>query len=258
MHSHHHESYLLDLVWLSLFLVLIFTYLFVASSFKRWPVYRSVFGVIGILSIAVSVIGPLASIAHTNFTYHMLTHLLLGMWAPLMLVLSTPMTFLFRVLPVKGARRLSGFLKTQPIRFITDPFVASILNIGGLWLLYTTNLYEKMHESMLMYVFIHIHVSLAGLLFTMSLVSMDPNHHQTKFLYRAVIFVVALASHSILAKYIYAHPPIGVPLAEAEAGGMLMYYGGAFIDSILIFIFCYQWFYATRPRVGQIEKREII
>mgnify|MGYP003446024625 FL=1 len=67
--------------------------------------------------------------------------------------------------------------------------------------------------------------------------------------YRAVVLIVALAGHSILAKYLYAYPPIGISKQQAERGSMLMYYGGDIIDAILIFILCFQWYKANRPKV---------
>lgn len=61
-----------------------------------------------------------------------------------------------------------------------------------------------MHESLFLYVFIHIHVFLAGYLFTVSLAYVEPIPHRTSFLYRSSILVLALAAHGILSKYIYA------------------------------------------------------
>ncbi|NEY71462.1 cytochrome c oxidase assembly protein [Bacillus mesophilus] len=235
-------------LWVWFFLLVMFTYLLITSRLKGWRVDRTVFGILGILLVALSIVGPFAHRAHSEFTFHMLTHLLLGMLAPLFIVLSTPMTLILRTIPVRWARRLSFFLRSKQLRFIHDPTLAALLNMGGLWILYTTSLVEKMHESMFLYFFIHLHVFLAGLLFTASMISMDPTPHRTSFTYRAVVLVGALASHSILAKYMYAYPPIGVPVLQAKAGGMLMYYGGGLIDGVLIFIFCYQWFRSARPR----------
>ena len=43
------------------------------------------------------------------------------------------------------------------------------------------------------------------------------------------------------------NPLTGVVTAQAEIGGMLMYYGGDLIDIILIYIYCLQWFRTSRP-----------
>ncbi len=57
-----------------------------------------------------------------------------------------------------------------------------------------------------------------------------------------------LAGHGILSKFIYAHPPAGVPLEQAKIGGMIMYYGGDVVDIVMIFNLCLHWFRATRAR----------
>jgi putative membrane protein len=220
---------------------------------KTWPVSRVFLWVFGILTLEVALVGPLASRAHTDFTAHMVGHLLLGMLSPLLLVLSAPMTLVLRTLSVQYARQLTSIVKSSPIQFLSNPLVASILNVGGLWVLYTTKLYGMMHHHVYIHVLIHLHVFLAGYFFTFSMISIDPTSHRTRFRYRAVVLLLALTAHGILSKYIFAYPPNGVPKSQAELGGMLMYYGGDLIDLILIIVFCSQWYKASRPRQQRIN-----
>lgn len=222
-------------------------------SRRKWPVYRTVFWFIGILCAVAAVSGPLANRAHMDFTAHMLGHLLLGMLAPLLMALAAPMTLFLRALKVNQARRLTGLMKSGPVRVLSNPVTAALLNVGGLWVLYTTDLYGAMHQNILLHAVIHLHVFLAGYLFTVSMIYIDPAPHRTSFVYRAVVLVLALGGHGILSKYIYAYPPNGVPADQAENGGMLMYYGGDVIDIVLIFILCLQWYRAARPRIGELS-----
>jgi len=219
------------------------------QRYKKWPMYRTTCWVLGVLFAILAVAGPVASLGHMNFTVHMVGHLLLGMLAPLLMALAAPITLMLRTLRTPTARKVSKFLQSLPSRFLTNPIVASILNIGGLWLLYTTQLYSLMHESMLVHLIVHFHVFIGGYLFTVSIIYIDPRPHRLSFWYRSIVFIIALAGHGILTKYIYAHPPLGVSKEQAESGAMLMYYGGDAIDIILIFILCFHWFRATRPRM---------
>ncbi|WP_062107587.1 cytochrome c oxidase assembly protein [Bacillus niameyensis] len=246
---------LLALPFVLAFVMYILAVIFSSRRYKPWPMYRTVCWTLGILLAIIAVAGPLANRAHVSFTAHMFGHLLLGMLAPLLLALAAPITLVLRMLSIPLARKLSKVLKSWPSRVFTNPIVTSFLNIGGLWLLYTTNLYSLMHESTLLHLIVHLHVFLAGYLFTVSMIYIDPTPHRVSFLYRALVFVIALAGHGILSKYIYAQPPKGVPLEEAEFGGMLMYYGGDIIDIILIFILCFHWFRATRPRIEGVHSK---
>ncbi|WP_257009926.1 cytochrome c oxidase assembly protein [Evansella halocellulosilytica] len=233
-------------------LILYYVAVFLSNRrFRRWPYYRCIFWFFGVVSAAAAFLGPLAERAHVDFTVHMIVHLLLGMLSPLFIALSAPMTLIFRTLNVSAARRISMLIKSRFIRLFSDPVTASLLNIGGLWVLYTTNLYIMMHQHFVIHIFIHIHVFLAGYLFTIAMIYIDPSSHRTSFFYRSAIFVFALAGHGILAKYIYAYPPDGVSTVQAERGAIIMYYGGDIIDAIIIFIFCYQWYHSVRPRTSE-------
>ena len=219
------------------------------QHWKKVDFLRVFLFIIGVICSAFAVVGPIAERAHVDFTIHMICHLLLGMLGPLLMALGAPMTFVLRALPVSWARQLTRLLKSRPLQFVSHPIIASLLNIGGLWVLYTTHLYALMHEQPLLYFIIHIHVFLAGYVFTTSIIYIDPTPHRYRFMFRAIVLVCSLAGHSILSRYLYAHPPIGVSSADAETGAMLMYYGGDLVDLGLILIFCYQWYRATRPQL---------
>ncbi len=254
MHGHIHPSNNEQMMLMLPFLLLIDLYIFAGVFSNRhhhsWPLHRYFFWCFGVLSAAGAVVGPIANRAHMDFTAHMTGHLLLGMLAPLLIAISAPVTLILRTISVKWSRRLTRVLKSCFFRVASDPVVASLLNVGGLWLLYTTGLYMAMHKSLVLHVLVHLHVFLAGYLFTVSMIYMDPTPHQRSFLYRAVVLVLALGGHGILSKYLYAHPPAGVPSGQAEIGSMIMYYGGDAIDIALITIFCFQWYKAARPRIS--------
>lgn len=217
---------------------------------KRWPLSRYLCWMCGAVCAAAAVTGPLPRQAHADFTAHMFVHLLLGMIAPLLLALAAPMTLALRTLPATASRKLVRLLKSRPLRIAGNPLAASLLNVGGLWVLYTTDLYAVMQHSALLHGFVHLHLLLAGYLFTVSIIANEPAVHRTGFVYRAIVFWLALAGHGILAKRLYAFPPPGVSAAQAEAGGMLMYYGGDALELAVFAIFCRQWFHASRPRVS--------
>lgn len=252
-HHVHHASELPNELLLALPLVLaVLIYLllgFVSNQHhKPWPIYRYISWIAGVLSAGAALIGPIADSAHENFMAHMVGHLFLGMLAPLLLALSAPMTLFLRTLSVGHARKLSRVLKSFPVCILCHPLVASILNIGGLWLLYMTELYSMMHHYALLHMIVHFHVFAAGYLYTISIIYIDPIPHRHGFIFRAVVLILSLAAHGILSKYIYAYPPTGVPIEQAQMGGVIMYYGGDLIEICLICLFCLQWYKAARPR----------
>ena len=226
-------------------------YLYAARSsnrrFRQWPTYRYACFGIGVLCSASAITGPLAIWTPLDFRAHMLGHLLLGMLGPLLIVLSSPLTLTLRTMKVYSARRVTQLLRSKPLLLITHPISASILNIGGLWLIYGTGLYTVMQYSMLIHTLVHFHVFAAGCLFTASMIYTEPIPHRISYTLRSLTMIVAFAGHGILSKRIYANPPEGIPLDQGQAGGLLMYYGGDLIDLVLIFIFCLQWYRSFHP-----------
>ncbi len=234
------------------FLLLIILYVFAVyqsdKKYRKWPIYRTFSFIIGVICVLISIIGPIAEQAHTNFIFHMYTHILLGMLGPLLIVISAPITLLLRSISIGNARRLSKILKNQYIKFVSHPIIAALINLGGLWLLYATSLYHEMHASVLLAVVIHTHIFIAGYLLTTAIIYFDPTPHRTSFKMRSVVFILYMAGHSILSKWIYANPPNGVANIEAEIGALTMYYGGDIVDVIIVIILCYQFYTSATVR----------
>jgi putative membrane protein len=220
----------------------------VATTARPWPWQRTVLWVAGSAAAGLAMSGPFAAAADGDFVAHMAVHLLLGMIAPLLLVLAGPVTLLLRALPVGWARALSRLLRSRPARFLTEPVVAATLSVGGLWLLYTTDLYPALHHRPALHLLVHAHVFVAGWLFTVAMISVDPLPHRRGHLHRSVVLILALAGHDVLAKFLYAHPPVGVTAPAAETGAMLMYYGGDLVDLAIMVVLCAQWFRARNRR----------
>lgn len=255
MHEYHSAQTAPDFLSFFLFMLFLAIAPYAAAvcvsnrKYRKWPLHRLVFWCLGALTILAALIGPLSEQAHHNFRMHMTVHLILGMLAPLLIAMSCPVTLLLRTLSTAAARKLTAILKSRLFRVLSNPITAAILNIGGLYLLYLTALYRLMHESTLLYALIHLHIFLAGYLFTVAIVYFDVTPHRFSFLYRSSVLIVALAGHKILAKTLYGDPPAGVGRQEAEAGSMLMYYGGDLIDAFLIFFLCWHWYKATGKRI---------
>ncbi len=255
----HHEGVIpFHQLFLIFLLVLVVGYVAATISlqYKRrnWPIFKFCCWLMGIICISLAFVGPIASQAHHHFMYHMIGHILVGMLGPFLLVLASPITLLFNILPVKYARKLAAILKRRLFKILSDPIVTTILNVGGLWILYTTDLFSLMHENSMIANLIHLHMFLAGYAFTFSILCIDSTAHKTSFTYRATILILAIAAHGILSKLLYVHPPSGISRSEAEVGAIVMYYGGDLIDLGLIFVLCLQW-YRIRGRKLEIPKK---
>nr|WP_254071809.1 cytochrome c oxidase assembly protein [Rathayibacter sp. VKM Ac-2857] len=228
---------------------------------RPWPVYRVVLWTAGIACAAAAVVGPLAVAAQSSFTSHMAAHLLAGMLAPVLLVLAAPVTLALRTLSTTPARRLTRLLRSAPARVLAHPITATLLSAGGLQLLYRTPLLETMHAAPLLHVLVHAHLLLAGCLFTTAIIGVDPHPHPPARATQVVAVVLATASHAILAKQLYARPPVFLDAADVRAGAELMYTAGGWLEAVVVVVFCAQWYRAAGRRLERDEagagRREI-
>jgi len=216
---------------------------------RPWPATRTGLCLAGGALCLAAVLGPLAEAGRNSFPAHMVGHLLISVFGPLLVVLSAPATVAVRALPVPAARALVRLLNSHPIRFVSHPVTAGVLSLGGMAALYGTRLYAMSQAEPLLQVAVHAHFIVAGYLFTAAIIAVDPQRHRASFRLRAAVLVIFAAGHGVLAKLIYAYPPPGVPPGQAEVGAMVMFYGNDLAELAMAVILCHSW-YAGRARAG--------
>ena len=224
-------------------------YLAAAIRLRRrgdlWPRHRDACGVAGGAALTVT---ALAVDPHAGFTAHMAHHLVLAMLAPLLWALARPVTLALRVLPPGPARRgLVAVAHCRPVGWLLWPPTAALLDVGGLWLLYRTGLLASTHQRPVVHALVHLHLLLAGGLFTGAVCRLDPSRHRCGLPLRGGTLLVAGAAHAVLARTLYATPPPGTayPVADLRAGAQLMYYGGDLVELALAGVLAAQWYTAT-------------
>lgn len=215
---------------------------------RRWPRTRTGCWLAGLAVLLVGSVGPVAAAGDTSFPAHAVSHLLVGMLGPLLLVLGAPVTLALRTLTTATGRRLTRALRSRAVRWLTEPVVAAALAVGGLWLLYTTPLFTLAEQYRGVHLLVHLHLVLSGYLLPAVLVGPDPLPHRRSYPHRAAVLVAALAAHGILAKHLYTQPPAAFAPDTAPIGAMVMYYGGDAVELVVIVLLCRRWFGVRQPR----------
>ncbi|WP_456269200.1 cytochrome c oxidase assembly protein [Kushneria sp. AK178] len=211
---------------------------------KPWPRWRTALFTAGCATLAVAFAPDLMHAAHQDVRMHMVVHLLLGMFAPLGLVFAAPMTLLLRNLPPGGARALVRFLGTRPVRVLTHPVTAAILDIGGMYLLYMTSLYAQSLHSLWLANFLHLHFVISGTLFTWAIAGPDPAPHRPRWRTRMAVLCVAMAAHATLGKLLYAFEfprGTGAGVEELQQAAVWMYYWGDLAEAVLVAVLMLVW-----------------
>ena len=169
----------------------------------KWPVGRSVSFAVGIFFIVYATSGGLGVYAHFAFSFHMIAHMVLGMVAPIFIVLSAPITLALRTLPqgrTPDERGVRGILITalhsRLVSIWVNPVVALALFDGSLFVLYFTNLFGGMMQSHIGHFVMNLHFVLAGLLFFHVVIGVDPNPKRVPYLARIVMLFAAMGIHA--------------------------------------------------------------
>ncbi|MBI0294080.1 cytochrome c oxidase assembly protein [Streptomyces sp. PRKS01-29] len=202
---------------------------------RGWPLRRSLSFAAGLVLVAVALLPPLAPFAHEDFRGHMAQHLLLGMYAPLALVLAAPVTLLLRALRPDHGRRLTAVLRSRPARLLAHPVTALLLTVGGLVALYFTPVHDATMGHPGWHWPAHAHFLLSGWLFAYAIAGPDPAPARPGVPARLVVLGVAIAAHAAIAQLMYGGfwVEIHAPIAEVRGGAEIMYYGGDLAELLL-------------------------
>lgn len=168
-----------------------------------WPMYRTISFLLGMYFIAYATSGGIGVYAHFSFSYHMIGHMILGMIAPIFIVLSAPITLALRTLPQgrtpneRGVRgTLIAALHSKLVSIWVNPVVALLLFDASLFALYFTSLFGGMMQSHIGHFAMNLHFVLAGLLFFHVIIGVDPNPKRVPHLMRIVILFAAMSIHA--------------------------------------------------------------
>ncbi|MET8769804.1 cytochrome c oxidase assembly protein [Streptomyces sp. NPDC004658] len=222
---------------------------------RGWNPWRTAGFCAGLLLLAAALLPPVATFAHRDFRGHMAQHMLIGMYAPLALVLGAPMTLALRALPAPRARRLSAFLHSGPARPLAHPVTGLLLSTGSLALLYFTPLYDAVTARPAGHWLLHAHFLLAGCLFAHAVAGPDPAPARPGVPARLVFLGCAIAVHASLAQLMYGGFLVAVdaPVPQVQGAAEIMYYGGDIAELLLAAALVATW----RPGRGGVASNVV-
>ncbi|MGW1883884.1 cytochrome c oxidase assembly protein [Streptomyces sp. NPDC001970] len=226
-----------------------------------WPVGRTVFFTVGVLTIALVMCTGLNDYGMVMFSVHMVQHMVISMLSPILLLLGAPVTLALRALPVAGRGRtgprelLLALLHSRYMKIVTHPAFTIPMFIASLYALYFTPLFDFLMASKVGHIGMMVHFLAVGLIFFWPIMGVDPGPHRPGYVMRMLelfagmpfhaFFGIALMMASEPMVKAYADPPasLGITaLADQNAAGGIAW---AFseIPSVLVLIaLVFQWY----------------
>ena len=169
----------------------------------KWPVGRTIAFALGISAIDFATSGGLGVYSRFAFSNHMLSHMVLGMIAPIGIVLGAPITLALRTLPIgrneqeRGIRgSFIALLHSKLSKIYTHPVVALAIFNGSLFALYFTPLFGNLMQGHSGHFFMSIHFLLSGILFFQVLIGVDPMPRKVPHIVKMIIIFAAMSIHA--------------------------------------------------------------
>ncbi|MFE6099437.1 cytochrome c oxidase assembly protein [Streptomyces laurentii] len=239
-----------------------------------WPVNRTVFFVVGVLTIALVMCTKLNDYGMVMFSVHMVQHMVISMLSPILLLLGAPVTLALRALPVAATRGTKGprelllmLLHSRYMRVITHPGFTIPMFIASLYALYFTPLFDFLMESQTGHIVMMVHFLAVGLSFFWPIMGVDPGPHRPGYVMRMLELFAGMPFHAFFGIALmmatspmvdtYKNPPasLGIDaLADQSAAGGIAW-GFSEIPSVLVLIaLVYQWYHSEQRQAARKDR----
>lgn len=169
----------------------------------RWPVGRTVSWLAGCVALVFATGSGVRAYGSAMFSIHMVEHMTLNMFVPVLLVLGAPVTLALRVLPSAapgappGPREWIVRAVHSPFTaFLSNPITAFVLFVGSLYAVYFTPLFDTLvlyhwgHELM------SLHFLITGYLFYWGIIGVDPGPRRLPFIGRLALLFATMPFHA--------------------------------------------------------------
>jgi cytochrome c oxidase assembly factor CtaG/putative copper export protein len=227
----------------------------------RWPLYRTVLWVAGLLLLFWVTCGPVNAYQDYLFSMHMVGHMLLSMAIPMCLVFGAPVTLAARAVrkrddDTRGGREwILWAVHTPFARVVTHPLFAAAMFIGSLWAFYYSELFRWSLYDHFGHEWMVAHFLISGYLFVQSLVGIDPVPYRLPHAFRLLTLIGVMAMHAFFGIAIMMSSGLFVaewfgsmgrtwgdpPLVDQYTGGGIAWSIGEIPTLILAIVVAVQW-----------------
>ncbi|WP_297006756.1 cytochrome c oxidase assembly protein [uncultured Corynebacterium sp.] len=169
-----------------------------------WPVTRLLWWLGGCLGLLVGTSSGAAAYGAAMMSVHMGNHMLLNMYASVMLVLGSPLTLALRALPVTPRRSgltgprewITAVVHSGFSRVVTHPAFTFIMFVASLYVVYFTPLWGMFAKYHWWHLFISVHFTISGYLFFWTIIGDDPGPRQLPYIARLGLLMCSMPFHA--------------------------------------------------------------
>ncbi len=254
-----------DVLWATVVAFGIFLYLYgvvkLAKRGDKWSVLRTISWILGMLLLFYVTNGAPNAYQEYLFSVHMVGHMMLSMFVPVLLVPGAPVTLLSRASDARkdGSRGLREWVlwavHTPYAWLVSHPLFAGANFAISLVLFYYTPLFRWSTEEHLGHQWMIVHFLITGYLFVQSLMGTDPLPHKTGFPLKLMLLIGTMAFHAFFGLGLMGEKTLLVadwfgsmgrtwgddPLTDQSMGGAFAWGVGEIPTILITMVVVWQW-----------------
>ncbi|MEO8907187.1 MAG: cytochrome c oxidase assembly protein [Microbacteriaceae bacterium] len=268
-----------DWVWLGLILALAGCYLWAARVLHRrgdrWPVYRTICWLAGCALLVWATSGGPAVYGLIHFSSHMVEHMTLMMFIPVLLVLGAPVLLALRALPTRhdGSRGIREWLllftHSRFLGFLARPLVAAVIFAGSLIAFYYSPAFYSALSSHEWHVAMTVHFLLSGYLFFWVFIGVDPGPKRPSYPMLFIVLLATLGFHAFFGVSLMLGKAVLAPdwwialgqtntaavLADQQAGGGIAWGGSELPMTFVALALAIMWARSDERTAKRLDRK---
>jgi putative copper resistance protein D len=230
-----------------------------AARGRSWPRARMVSFLAGTALIVIAVQSGLAAYDDQVFWIHVIQHLLLMNFAPILLALSAPVTLALQASSRPTQRVLLGILHHPVVEWITHPVVVVITAYGTMLVYFLSPFYNFSLEHPLIHDLTHLHFLISGCLFWWLVVGRDPSRWRLSHPAKLGFLACGIPVNAILGVSLTGATASIAPhfhtLGDTHTGGSILWVVGELTSLIAMGIVLYQWMQFEERVASRADRR---
>lgn len=216
-----------------------------ASRGRHWSPWRTVCFLGGIALIVVAVQSGLATYDNQVFSVHVVQHLLLMNFAPILLALSAPVTLALQASDRPTQQGLLKVLHLPVVELVTNPVFVVVVAYGTMIGYFLTPFYNFSLEHPLVHDLTHLHFLVSGCLFWWMVVGRDPSRWRPSYPVKLGILGIGIPVTAVLGISLtggrHSPAPLFHTVADTHTGGSILWVVGELTTLVAMAIIVYQW-----------------
>jgi cytochrome c oxidase assembly factor CtaG len=212
---------------------------------RSWPAWRTGSFLGGTALIVIAVQSGLASYDDQVFAVHVVQHLLLMNFAPILLALSAPVTLALQASDRRTQQGLLKVLHHPVVEFITNPVFVVVVANATMIGYFLTPLYNLSLEHPLLHDLSHLHFLVSGCLLWWLVVGRDPSRWRLSHPVKLGILALGIPVTAVLGVSLtgarVSVAPLFHSVADTHRGGAILWVVGEVTTLVAMAIIVYQW-----------------